>query len=114
MESLLSGIEMPQYAVIGTHPPDNCPLTNKAVREFAMKSSQKFPDLARRLGVKVLSELHLDPDHKAFMLFEASNAEAVRDYLLLGGYTHYLNMNLHLVTPIADLLKRADEFPTVY
>jgi hypothetical protein len=105
---------MPQYAVIGDHPPDDCPLTNKAVREFAMKSSQKWPDLARRLGVKVLSELHLDPDHKVFVLFEASNAEAVRDYLMQAGYTHYLNLNFHLVTPVAELLKRADEFPTIY
>jgi hypothetical protein len=105
---------MPQYAVIQSHPPDICPLTNKAVREFAMKSSQKFPDLARRLGVKVLSELHLDPDHKAFLLFEASSAEAVRDYLLQGGYTHFVNMDFHLVTPVAELLKRADEFPTIY
>ena len=79
-----------------------------------MKSSQKWPDHAKKLGVKVLSELHLDPDHKAFMLFEASNAEAVRDYLTQGGCVHYLNMDFHLVTPIAELLKRADEFPTIY
>ena len=48
----------------------------------------------------------------SFELFEAPNAEAVRDYLYKGGQAHYLEFNFHLVTPIEDLIKRMDEFPT--
>ena len=36
---------MPQYAVIGSHPPDNCPMSNKAVREFLMGMAPKWPEL---------------------------------------------------------------------
>ena len=89
-------------------------MTNKAVREFFMKQGPKNPDLARKLGVRVHEELHLDPDHKAFILFEAPNAEAVRDYLMQGGYTHFSNFSFHLVTPIAELLKQAEQIPTIY
>ena len=68
---------MPQYAVIGSHPPDNCPIANKAVREFLMGIAPKWPELEKELNVKSLSWLHLDPNHKSFQLFEAPNAEAV-------------------------------------
>lgn len=105
---------MPQYAIIQSHPPDNCPMTNKAVREFAMKQAPKNPALAKKLGVKVLLDIHLDPDHKAFTLFEASNAEAVRDYIAQAGVMHYANIDFHLVTPVAELLEQAEHIPTIY
>ena len=54
-----------------------------------MKQFPKNGALAKKLGVKIKEEFHLDPDHKAFILFEAPNAEAVRDYLTQGGYTHF-------------------------
>ena len=105
---------MPQYAVVQSHPPDNCPMTNKAVRDFVQMQVPKNAAIAKRLGVRVKEELHLDPDHRAFILFEAPTAEAVRDYLFEGGYTHFSNMDFHLVTPIEQLLKQADTVPTVF
>lgn len=105
---------MPQYAVIGSHPPDNCPLTNKAVRAFAKKAYGQLPKLTKRYGVKILLDIHLDPGHKAFMLFEAPNAEAVRDFLVVAGFTHFLDFEFHLVTPIVEILKHADEMPTLF
>jgi hypothetical protein len=105
---------MPEYAVLQSHPPDNCPMTNKAVREFVMKQFPKNPAIAKRLGVKVKMEIHLDPDHQAFILFEAPSAEAVRDYLAEAGYGHFSRLSFHMVTPIEELLKQADKMPTVY
>jgi hypothetical protein len=89
-------------------------MTNKAVREFTKKRFPKNPGLAKKLGVKVKMEIHLDPDHQAFILFEAPSAEAVRDYLVQGGYLHFSRLSFHLVTPIADLLRQVDSMPTIY
>ena len=105
---------MPQYAVIGSHPPDNCPLTNKAVRDFVKKMLAQVPALEQQLGVKTLSFIHLDPNHKSFALYEAANAEAVRDFLYRAGFAHFLELNFHLVTPIDELMHHVDEMPTVY
>jgi hypothetical protein len=96
------------------HPPDDCPLANKAVREFAKKTYAQLPKLAQQLNVKVLMDIHLDPGHKAFMLFEGPTAESVRDLLLRGGFAHFLDINFYLVTPIAEVLKHADEMPTLF
>jgi hypothetical protein len=105
---------MEQYAVIGSHPPDNCPMTNKTVREFAKKTYAQIPKVAKNLNVKILMDIHLDPGHKSFMLFEAPNAEAVRDFLLMAGFGHFLDLEFHLVTPIDQLLKHIDDMPTLY
>jgi hypothetical protein len=105
---------MPQYAIIISHPADICPLTNKRVREFAKKKSASYAELQQELGVKSVLEIHLDPAHKAFLLFESPTAESVRDYLVRSGYMHYTQMEFYLVTPIAELLKKADQIPTLY
>ena len=51
---------MPQYAILQSHPPDNCPMTNRAVREFALKNLPELPAKAEKAGVKVLLNIHLD------------------------------------------------------
>lgn len=88
-------------------------MTNKAVRAFAQKVYAQLPDLLKKYNTKLLLDIHLDPSHKAFMLFEAPNAEAVRDVLVFSGLTHFLETEFHLVTPISELLKHADEIPTL-
>ena len=102
---------MPQYAIIGSHPAADCPLTNQAVRDFLMGMAPKWPDLETKLGVKSLSWLHLDPNHKSIQIFEATSAEAVRDFLYQGGHAHFLELDFHLVTPIEELLHKLDQFP---
>jgi hypothetical protein len=105
---------MPQYALIGTHPPNVCPMSNKAAREIAKKAYEQLPSLCKKLNVKLLLDLHLDPNHKAFMLFEAPTAEAVRDLVTMAGFLYFLDFDFHLVTPISEVLKLADKMPTIY
>lgn len=105
---------MPQYAILQSHPANICPMTNKGVRAFAKATFAKEPELAKRLGVKVIMNLHLDPNHKAFLLLEAPNAEAARDFLVQGGYTHFTECEFHLAMPVSEILKHVDEMPTIY
>ena len=105
---------MPQYALIGTHPPDVCPLSNKASRENDEKSVRPASSLCKKLNAKLLLDLHLDPNHKGFMLFEAPTAEAVRDLVTMSGFMYYLDLDFHLVTPISSILKHVDEMPTIF
>ena len=102
---------MPQYATIGSHPAADCPLANKAVRDFLMGMAPKWPELEKQLNVKSLSWLHLDPNRKSFELFEAPNAESVRDFLYQSGQAHFLELDFHLVTPIEELLGQMDRLP---
>ena len=105
---------MSQYAVIQSHSPDICPLTNKKVREFFSQNLTKLPALQEELGVKIVYNIHLDPAHKVLTVFEASSAEAVRDLLLRGGFMHVFKMEFYLVTPLEELAKHMEDFPTLY
>ena len=105
---------MPQYALIGTHPPDNCPISNKAVREFVKKAMPELPNVAEGLGVKFVTQLILEPSHKILMILEAPNAEAVTEMSLKGGLQHFNDLELHIATPIQEGMKELDELPLVY
>ncbi len=63
---------------------------------------------------KLVLDLHLDPNHKAFMLFEAPSAEAVRDVVMMSGLGSFLDCDFHLVTSIPDTLKLLGNFPILY
>jgi hypothetical protein len=89
-------------------------LTNKASRENDEESLRPASSLCKKLNAKLLLDLHLDPSHKGFMLFEAPTAEAVRDIVTMSGFMYYLDLDFHLVTPIADILKHVDEMPTIF
>ena len=96
--------DMPQYAILGRHEANGCPMNSKAAREAAMKAYGGLEKLLQQKHAKLLSDLHLDPNHMAFMLFEAPSAEVVRDILRESGFERFLDLNLHLVTPIPQLL----------
>lgn len=105
---------MPQYAVIGRHEANGCPMTSKGAREAALKAYDGLGHLLQQKHAKLVLDLHLDPNHAAFMLFEAPSAETVRDILLESGIGTYLDLNMHLVTPIKELLPKAKGMPTIY
>lgn len=105
---------MGQCAVIGRHEANGCPRNSKAAREAAVRAYDALPKLLQQKHAKMLSDLHLDPNHLAFMLFEAPSAEVVRDILMESGFGSFLDLNLHLVTPIPEILKKIGEIPTIY
>ncbi len=74
----------------------------------------KLPRLLKQLNVKILMDIHLNPGHKVFMLFDAPNAEAVRDLLVMAGFSYFLDSEFYLVTPIGQLLKHIEDMPTIY
>lgn len=105
---------MPQYALIGRHEANGCPLTSKAAREAAKRAYGALDGSLKQKDAKLLLDIHLDPSHKAFMLFEAPSAEAVRDIVAESGLISFLELDFHLVTPIPQQLQMAEKIPTIY
>lgn len=71
--------------------------------------------VAKKHGVRfVVPYLHLDPAHKGFLLLEAGSAESVRDFLMEGGFVHFLDNELYLVSPVLELMKDLERVPTIY
>jgi hypothetical protein len=90
------------------------PNVQQSIKRDGKKSLRPVSVALKKLNVKVLLDLHLDPNHMAFMLFEAPTAEAVRDLVTMAGFVYFLDFNFHLATPISDILKNVDEIPTIF
>ena len=105
---------MLQYALIGTHPPDTCPLSNKSVREFVKKMMPELPKIAEGLGIKFLTQVILEPSHKTLMIMEAPNAESVTEMSIKGGLQHFNDNELYVVQSIEEGMQRLDQLPTIY
>lgn len=48
------------------------------------------------------------------MMVEADNPESVRDMLMEGGFMHWCDLRIYPVTPIEDIMKHIDNFPSIY
>jgi hypothetical protein len=99
---------MPQYVIIGTHEPSQCPGANGKMREVFQKLVAEAPTAGEKLGVKlVIGPLHLDPAHKVLVVAEAPSAEAVRDFLQQSRLGQIQAIELYLTTPLNDLFQNA-------
>jgi len=105
---------MPQYAILQSHPPDNCPMANAKVREHAMATLPHLEERAKAKGIEITVNVHLDPAHRALTIFDAPNAESVRDLVYEGGFVQFTEMEFFLVTPLPELVARMADFPTIY
>ena len=105
---------MPQYAILQSHPPDNCPMANAKVRAHALANLPQLDDKAKAKGITITVNVHLDPAHKALMIMEGPSAEAVRDLIFEAGFMQFTDSELYLVTPLPELVAKVGDFPTVY
>jgi hypothetical protein len=44
---------VPQYLIVGQHPPNLCPAANETIRKLSQEGGAQIPELADKLGVKV-------------------------------------------------------------
>lgn len=69
---------MPQYVIRAQHSSNECPLANAKVRDMVVKSAPQIPQIATKLGVKVVIEpLILGSEHESVAVVEADSIEKV-------------------------------------
>lgn len=81
------------------------PVSSKTDTDMAKKAYAQLPSLCKKLSVRVVWDLHVDPKNKTFMLFEAPSADAVKKLITTTGLVNILDVNFHLV-------KIVEGFPT--
>ncbi|MDA4130555.1 MAG: hypothetical protein OK457_07270 [Thaumarchaeota archaeon] len=104
---------MPTYVVLSDHPPSNCPSSNKAAREFAMKTMGGMDKVMEKYKIKQNVALHLDPGHKVLLVLEAPSVEAVRDMIYELGYSEWNDTVVYPTTPVAELLGKVSQFTPI-
>lgn len=52
------------------------------------------------MKVKVVTDIHLDPAHKALLILDAPSAEFARDYLAMAKYGTLFASDFHFCNPL--------------
>ena len=100
-----------RYGLTMTHPPNICPVANKASREAAVAGWKQIPSLSQKYGVKMLSFDHFDPEHFIVGMIEADSIEAVRDFAMEAGLMAWNDLKINPITPVSELMDNMDKAP---
>jgi uncharacterized protein with GYD domain len=105
---------MPQYLIVGQHPPDLCPSANEKIRQLAVEGGQEMPGLAGKLGVKLLATYVPMTNHQVYVAVEADDANAVREFAWQGRLGQWNTVEILQVSTLEEALVRVQELPAIY
>jgi hypothetical protein len=105
---------MATFAVIAEHPPDLCPTSNARTRQMMKEGAGQIPQLAERLGLKIVTLRVFGPDHIILAVVEAEDIESVRDFIRLSRLIQWNTTNIHATYSIEETLGMLDELETIF
>jgi hypothetical protein len=111
MSSSSSTTTRKKYGLTMTHPPNICPIANKASREAAVAGWKQIPSLAQKYGVNMLSFDHFDPEHFVIAMIEAERIESVRDFVMEAGLMAWNDLKINPITPVSEFMDNIDKAP---
>ena len=103
-----------QFVVIAEHAPELCPISNGKVRDMARQMAAEMPNLAKKLGVNIVTTNVLGPDHLIYTVVEADNIEAVRELAMQSRLAQWNKMRIHATWTMEEALAKADQLPAVF
>ena len=106
---------MSTFVVRLTHTSDQCPTANGKIRAAVDKAAAEIPNIASKLGVKIITgPLVLGAEHEALAIVESNDAQAVNDFLLQSGLVQWNSVRVSIATPMAKALEEARALPPIY
>ena len=105
---------MPQYLIVGQHPPDLCPSANETVRKLSAEGAGQIPGLAEKLGVTLLATYVPMNNHMVFAAVEADDMDTVREFAFQSRLGQWNTLELYQVSTLEEALTKVEELPTIY
>jgi len=103
-----------QFVINARHSPDLCPTANAKIRQLLKQSAQEIPEIAKRLGVKVITVNVYGPDHEVMAVVEANGIEPVRDFAMQSRLVQWNTVNIHATWTLEEALAKADALPAIF
>jgi uncharacterized protein with GYD domain len=105
---------MPQYLIVGQHPPDLCPQANETVRKLAHEGAGEIAGLAEKLGVKLSATYVPMNNHMVFAAVEADDMSTVREFAFQSRLEQWNTIDIYQVSTLEEALTKVNELPTIY
>jgi hypothetical protein len=110
----MKGVAVPQYLIVGQHPPDLCPSANETVRKLSAEGAGQIPGLAEKLGVTLLATYVPMNNHMVFAAVEADDMDTVREFAFQSRLGQWNTLELYQVSTLEEALTKVEELPTIY
>jgi len=105
---------VPQFLIAGQHPPDLCPSANDTVRKMLQEGAAHIPELAEKLGVKLLATYIPMNNHMVFAAVEADDMGTVREFAFQSRLGQWNTIEIYQVSTLEEALTKVNELPTIY
>ncbi|MDE2571317.1 MAG: hypothetical protein KGM44_02195 [bacterium] len=103
-----------QFVVIAEHTPELCPTANAQTRTLMKDGAKQIPDLARKLGLNIVTLRVFGPDHIVMAVVEADKIESVRDFLFESRLIQWNTTKVHATYSMEEALEKAEALPTMF
>jgi hypothetical protein len=103
-----------QFVVIAEHAPEMCPMSNGKVRDMARQMATEMPNLAKKLGVNIVTTNVFGPDHVIYTVVEADNIDAVRELAMQSRLAQWNKTQIHATWSMEEAMAKADQLPAVF
>ena len=105
---------MPQYLIVGHHPPDLCPSANETVRKLSQEGAGEIPGLAEKLGVKLNATYIPMNNHQVYAAVETDDMDTVREFAFQSRLGQWNTIDIYQVATLEEALTKVNELPTIY
>lgn len=103
---------MPQYVLRLSHPPDQCPTSNSKVRELFVKVGKDTPQLAQKLGIKLLAgPLILGSEHEAVVVVDTDKVETVQEFIIQSGLVQWNSVRVTQAMSLEEAAQTLERVP---
>ena len=100
---------MPQYVLRAQHSSDQCPSANANIRDFVMKAVPEIPQIASKLGVKVvIGPLVLGSEHESIAVVEADSIEKVVEFSELTALAQWNSVRISPARTMQEALQQIE------
>jgi uncharacterized protein with GYD domain len=105
---------VPQYLIVGQHPPDLCPSANETVRKLSQEGAGQIPELAKKWGVTLSATYVPMNNHMVFVAVEADDMNSVREFAFQSRLAQWNTIEIYQVSTLEEALTKVNELPTIY
>jgi uncharacterized protein with GYD domain len=78
------------------------------------QGSKEVPNVANRLGIKIVTLNVFGPEHRVIAVVEANDIEAVRNFAMESRLVQWNKVNIHATWTMEEALARADDLPAIF
>jgi hypothetical protein len=103
-----------QYVIRSKHAPEHCPTSNARIRQLMKEMGKEIPEIARKLGVKVITLNVYGPEHEILAVVEATAIEPVRDFAMQSRLVQWSTVTINATWTLEEALAKAESLPTIF